>query len=115
MSQNNIIDLSYYRKEREEQDKRIKKAFPPALTFEVGQYYIMPDLGVMIHVIFLTDKLHSNEGHPTYIMEDQFGNVFSEKMEEGATEGWHDLSPDVFVVTAEKLRRDTDPPTPTAV
>ena len=111
MSQNNVVDLSSYRKEREEK----KREYPPALTFEVGQYYIMPELGVMIHVIFLTDKLHSNDGYPTYIMEDQFGNVFSEKMEEGSTIGWHDLSPDVFVVTAEKLRRDTDPPTPTAV
>ena len=111
MSQNNVVDLSSYRKEREEKIKE----YPPALTFEVGQYYIMPELGVMIHVIFLTDKLHSNDGYPTYIMEDQFGNVFSEKMEEGSTEGWHDLSPDVFVSTAKKLRRDSDPEPPRAV
>ena len=78
MSQNNVVDLSSYRKEREEK----KREYPPALTFEVGQYYIMPELGVMIHVIFLTDKLHSNDGYPTYIMEYQFGNVFSERMEE---------------------------------
>ena len=110
----NVVDLSIYRKERKEQDKRIEKEFPPALTFEVGQYYIMPELGVMIHCVYLTDKFHRNDGHPTYIMEDQFGNVFAEKMEEGVTKGWHDLSPDVFVSTAEKLRRDTDPPEPVA-
>ena len=74
----------------------------------------MPELGVMIHVVFLTDKLHMNDGHPTYIMEDQFGNVFAEKMIEDVTKGWHALSPDVFVTTAEKLRRDTDPPEPVA-
>ena len=108
----NVVDLSSYRKERKEQDKRIEKEFPPALTFEVGQYYIMPKLGVMIHVILLTDKLHMNGGQPTYIMEDQFGNVFAEKMEEGVTVGWHDLSPDVFVETSKKLRRDNEPEPP---
>ena len=111
MSQNNVVDLSSYRKEREEK----KREYPPALTFEVGQYYIMPELGVMIHVIFLTDKLHSNDGYPTYIMEDQFGNNFGEQMVEGVTKGWHDLSPDVFIETAERVSRDNEPEPPKAV
>ena len=105
-----VISLDDFRKQRKEQEKK----FTPALTFEVGQYYIMPELGVMIHCVNLTDKFHRNDGHPTYIMEDQYGNVFAEKMEEGVTKGWHALSPDVFVSTAEKLRRDTDPPEPIA-
>ena len=111
MSQNNVVDLSSYRKEREEK----KREYPPALTFEVGQYYIMPELGVMIHVIFLTDKLHSNDGYPTYIMEDQFGNIFGEQMVEGVTKGWHDLSPDVFIETAERVSRDNEPEPPKVV
>ena len=87
----NVVDLSFYRKKREEEVEKINKEYPPALTFEVGQYYIMPELGVMIHVVHLTDKLHTQDGHPTFIMEDQFGNIFSEKMEEGMTTGWHSL------------------------
>ena len=74
----NVVDLSFYRKKRDEELEKINKEYPPALTFEVGQYYIMPELGVMIHVVHLTDKLHTQDGHPTYVMEDQFGNIFSE-------------------------------------
>ena len=103
-----VISLDDFRKQRKEQEKK----FTPALTFEVGQYYIMPKLGVMIHVVFLTDKLHMNEGHPTYIMEDQFGNVFAEKMEEGATKDWHQLMPDVFITTVERLKKENDPDPP---
>ena len=111
----NVVDLSFYRKKREEEVEKINKEYPPALTFEVGQYYIMPELGVMIHVVYLTDKLHTQDGHPTYIMEDQFGNIFGEQMVEGVTVGWHDLSPDVFIETAEKLKRDDSPEPPKAV
>jgi hypothetical protein len=48
-------------------------------------------------------------------MEDQFGNIFSEKMEEGMTTGWHSLTPDVFVETAKLLRKDNEPEPPKAV
>jgi len=48
-------------------------------------------------------------------MEDQFGNIFGEQMVEGVTVGWHDLSPDVFIETAEKLKRDDSPEPPKAV
>ena len=48
-------------------------------------------------------------------MEDQFGNIFGEQMVEGVTAGWHDLAPQVFIETAEKVSRDNDPPEPTAV
>ena len=57
----------------------------------------------MVHCILLTDKFHTQKD-PVYIMEDQFGNIFGEQMVEGVTVGWHDLSPDVFIETAEKLR-----------
>ena len=111
----NVVDLSFYRKKRDEELEKINKDYPPALTFEVGQYYIMPELGVMIHVVHLTDKLHTQDGHPTFIMEDQFGNIFSEKMEEGMTTDWHSLTPDVFVETAKLLRKDNEPEPPKAV
>ena len=106
----NVVSLADFRKKKQE----TKKKFLPSLTFEPGKYYIYPELGVMVHCILLTDKFHTQKD-PVYIMEDQFGNVFSEKMEEGSTEGWHDLSPDVFVSTAEKLRRDSGPEPPRAV
>ena len=106
----NVVDLSTYRKEKKEK----KKQFFPPLTFEPGKYYIYPELGVMVHCILLTDKFHTQKD-PVYIMEDQFGNIFSEKMEEGMTTGWHSLTPDVFVETAKLLRKDNEPEPPKAV
>ena len=106
----NIINLADFRKEK--QKKKVK--FPPALTFEPGKYYIYPELGVMVHCIFLTDKFHTQKD-PVYIMEDQFGNIFGEQMVEGVTKGWHDLSPDVFIETAERVSRDNEPEPPKAV
>ena len=106
----NVVSLADFRKKKQEK----KKEFPPALTFEPGKYYIYPELGVMVHCILLTDKFHTQKD-PVYIMEDLFGNIFGEQMVEGVTIGWHDLSPDVFIQTAEKVSRDNDPPEPTAV
>ena len=48
-------------------------------------------------------------------MEDQFGNIFGEQMVEGVTNGWHDLSPDVFIETAEKISKNNEPEPPRAV
>ncbi len=101
----NIVSLDDFRKKK-------KKVYPPALTFEPGQYYIRPDLGVLVHCVFLTDKFHAHDGQPTYIMEDQFGNIFAEKMEEGATKDWHQLMPDVFITTVERLKKENDPDPP---
>ena len=106
----NVVNLADFRKEK--QKKKVK--FPPALTFEPGKYYIYPELGVMVLCIFLTEKFHTQKD-PVYIMEDQFGNIFGEQMVEGVTVGWHDLSPDVFIETAEKLKRDDSPEPPKAV
>lgn len=109
-SNENVVSLADFRKEK--QKKKIE--FPPALTFEPGKYYIYPELGVMVHCIFLTDKFHTQKD-PVYIMEDQFGNIFGEQMVEGVTKGWHDLSSDVFIETAERVSRDNDPEPPRAV
>ena len=106
----NVVSLADFRKKKQEK----KKEFPPALTFEPGKYYIYPELGVMVHCILLTDKFHTQKD-PVYIMEDQFGNIFSEKMEEGMTTDWHSLTPDVFVETAKLLRKDNGPEPPKAV
>ena len=106
----NVVSLADFRKKKQEK----KKEFPPALTFEPGKYYIYPELGVMVHCILLTDKFHTQKD-PVYIMEDQFGNIFGEQMVEGVTVGWHDLSPDVFIQTAEKLSKDNEPEPPRAV
>ena len=106
----NVVSLADFRKKKQE----TKKKFLPSLTFEPGKYYIYPELGVMVHCILLTDKFHTQKD-PVYIMEDQFGNIFGEQMVEGVTNGWHDLSPDVFIETAEKLKRDDSPEPPKAV
>ena len=76
MKQNNVINLSDYREEREEVKR---KTLPPQYIkdFEVGGYYIYPELGVMIHCMLITDSSHTHNNELMYIMEDHCGNIFS--------------------------------------
>ena len=99
----NVIYLNKYkfdRKERrknEEQSRKVStlKAFLP------DEYYIFPEMGLMIHVLFVTDKsVHFNE-EAIYVMEDQFGNVFADVVEEETCEGWHELTKEAFLYAIE--------------
>tara|TARA_Y100000034_G_C6831675_1_gene375448 strand:- start:448 stop:774 length:327 start_codon:yes stop_codon:yes gene_type:complete len=104
LSDDKIVDLEEYRKEKNKGTPiSTLKAFVP------DQYYIYPDMGIMIHVLFITDQSHHfNEA--VYVMEDQYGNFFADIVEEDTCEGWHLLHKDVFLKAVE----DHSPPEPPA-
>ena len=65
----NIVDLDEFRKKRKEENKPKPHHLK---AFEPDQYYIHPELGLMIHVLFVTDKSYhyKNEIDATSIMSE---------------------------------------------
>ena len=101
MSKNNIINLSDYRKEKEKETPQN----PPQYIqdFEVGGYYIYPELGVMLHCMLITDSSHTHKNELMYIMEDQFGNIFSVPIDDpDSMMGWRLLEKEVFTEIVKK-------------
>ena len=96
MSDDKIVDLDKFR------DKK-KKGTPISTlkAFQPNQYYIYPDMGLMIHVLFITDKSIHYDNEAVYVMEDQFGNFFADTVEEDTCDGWHELHEDVFLKAVE--------------
>ena len=107
MNQNNIINLSDYREE-----KATPQDPPHYLQdFEVGGYYIYPELGVMLHCMLITDSSHTHNNELMYIMEDQFGNLFFVPTDDPESIlGWHALTKEVYEKTVEKVKPDPEPP-----
>ena len=102
MNKNNVIDLSDYRKEKE---KQTPQNLPPQYIqdFEVGGYYIYPELGVMIHCMLITDSSHTHNNELMYIMEDQFGNLLSVPINDpDSMMGWRFLEKQVFIEIVKK-------------
>ena len=83
------------------------KAFLP------DEYYIFPEMGLMIHVLFTTDKSIHYDEESVYVMEDQYGNFFADVVEEDTCAGWHALHKDVFL-KAVRDNKLPDPPEPIA-
>ena len=106
MSDDKIVDLEEYRKERNK-----GTPIPTLMAFEPNQYYIYPDMGLMIHVLFITDKSIHYDNEAVYVMEDQFGNFFADTVEEDTCDGWHELHVDVFLKAVED-NRPPEPPNP---
>ena len=101
-----IVDLDEYRKE-----KNKPPPLPTLKAFRPDNYYIFPEMGLMVHVLFLTDKsIHFNT-EAIYVMEDQYGNFFADVVEEETCEGWHELHKDAFISAVEK-NNPSDPPGP---
>ena len=110
MNQNNIVNLSDYRKK---QEKEKKKNIPPQHIqgFEVDGYYIYPELGVMIHCMLITNNSHTSTDQSNFIMEDQFGNLFFVPTDDPESIlGWHALTKEVYEKTVEKVKPDPEPP-----
>ncbi len=107
MKKNNVINLSDYREEKETPQD------PPQYIqdFEVGGYYIYPELGVMMHCMLITDNSHTHNNKLMYIMEDQFGNLFFAPTDDPESIlGWHALTKEVYEKTVEKVKPDPEPP-----
>jgi hypothetical protein len=106
LNEDKVVNLEEYRKE-----KNKGTPIPTLKAFLPDEYYIFPEMGIMIHVLFLTDKSHSHHDEEVYVMEDQYGNFFADVVEEETCEGWHLLHKDVFLRAVED-NIPPDPPNP---
>ena len=106
MNQNNVINLSDYREEKEDPQN------PPQYIqdFEVGGYYIYPELGVMMHCMLITDSSHTHNNELMYIMEDQFCNLLSVPISDpDSMMGWRSLNKEVFIEIVKKNLAESEP------
>ena len=106
MNQNNVINLSDYREEKETPQD------PPQYIqdFEVGGYYIYPELGVMMHCMLITDSSHTHNNELMYIMEDQFGDLLSVPINDpDSMMGWRSLNKEVFIEIVKKNLSKPEP------
>ena len=109
----NIVYLNKWKFDHKEQRKKEEQSrkVPILKAFRPNEYYIHASLGLMIHVLFLTDKsIHFGE-KAVYMMEDQYGNFFADVVEEETCEGWHELTKEVFLHAVEQ-NKPPDPPEP---
>jgi len=112
LNDDKIVNLEKYKAERTEKRKKAEqsRSVPTLMAFLPNEYYIFPEMGLMIHVLFLTDKSIHYDNEAVYVMEDQYGNIFADVVEEETCEGWHELHKDVFMEAAGKI----EPPEPEA-
>jgi hypothetical protein len=108
LNDDKIINLEEYRKERNR-----GTPLPTLKAFLPDEYYIFPEMGLMIHVLFITDKSIHYDDESVYVMEDQYGNFFADVVEEDTCAGWHALHKDVFL-KAVRDNKLPDPPEPIA-
>lgn len=108
LNDDKIINLEEYRKERNR-----GTPLPTLKAFLPDEYYIFPEMGLMIHVLFTTDKSIHYDEESVYVMEDQYGNFFADVVEEDTCAGWHALHKDVFL-KAVRDNKLPDPPEPIA-
>ena len=100
----NVVYLNKYkfdRKERRKNEEQSRK-IPTLKAFLPDEYYIFPEMGLMIHVLFVTDKSIHYDEDAVYVMEDQYGNFFADVVGEETCEGWHELHKDVFMSAVEQ-------------
>ena len=106
LNDDKVINLEEYRKERNK-----GTPIPTLKAFLPDEYYIFPEMGLMIHVLFITDKSIHYDEDAVYVMEDQYGNFFADVVEEESCEGWHAVTKDVFLKAVEE-NMPPDPPEP---
>ena len=106
LNDDKVVNLEEYRKEKNKGTPiSTLKAFLP------DEYYILPEMGIMIHVLFVTDKSIHYDEEEVYVMEDQYGNIFADVVEEETCEGWHELHKDAFMSAVEQ-NTPPEPPNP---
>jgi hypothetical protein len=106
LNDDKVVNLEEYRKEKNKGTPiSTLKAFLP------DEYYIFPEMGLMIHVLFVTDKSIHYDEEEVYVMEDQYGNIFADVVDEETCKGWHLLHKDAFI-SCIGLRGPPEPPKP---
>ena len=76
-----IIDLDAFRKEKY------------TLKVRVGGYYANLERGIYLHVVGITDPMHTKNAEQHFIVEDHFGNLVTFR---------HDDPPPDFVVSFQE-------------
>ena len=60
---NKVVDLDAFRKEKF------------TLKICIGGYYVHPEMGVHLHCVGITDRMHTKNAEQHFIVEDHFGNL----------------------------------------
>ena len=67
---NKVVDLDAFRKEKF------------TLKIHVGGYYANLEMGVYLHVVGITDPMHTKNAEEHFIVEDHFGNLVTFRVDD---------------------------------
>ena len=67
---NNVVNLDAFRKEKY------------TLNIRVGGYYANLEMGVYLHVVGITEPMHTKEADQHFIVEDHFGNIVTFRIDD---------------------------------
>ena len=67
---NNVVDLNAFRKEKY------------TLNICVGGYYANLEMGVYLHVVGITEPMHTKDADQHFIVEDHFGNIVTFRIDD---------------------------------
>ena len=67
---NNVVDLDAFRKEKY------------TLNICVGGYYANLEMGVYLHVVGITEPMHTKDADQHFIVEDHFGNIVTFRIDD---------------------------------
>ena len=67
---NNVVNLDAFRKEKY------------TLNIHVGGYYANLEMGVYLHVVGITEPMHTKEAEQHFIVEDHFGNIVTFRIDD---------------------------------
>ena len=79
----NVVDLDVFRKEKY------------TLNIRVGGYYANLEMGVYLHVVGITEPMHTKDADQHFIVEDHFGNIVTFRID--------DPPPDFVVASMNEL------------
>jgi hypothetical protein len=67
---NKVVDLDAFRKEKY------------TFNIRVGGYYTNLEMGVYLHVVGVTEPMHTKDAEQHFIVEDHFGNIVTFRVDD---------------------------------